>query len=693
MKKHLHIALAADLHYYPAELAGGYNQAFCEDNYDLGKPAEQSEGILQAALETLKGRAKKHELDYLVIAGDLTRNGEYEAHVRLAAMLERFQKESGVRLLIVPGNHDLNNPDAAEYSSGTKQAARRTTPDEFYEIYRRLRPADAKACPSNPLSYAVDLGCDYRLIAVDTCKYDAEGNSLVSGAIDAAQMKWLLGECAKARRAGKIVLGAMHHNLAEHVGYQAALFQGYLLDDHIRVRETLADAGMRFHFCGHMHRGDIAGCTSDSGSLLYDICAPALYAFPCEMQAITLARAGKKVTARLEAFAADETLSPKESYQFTFCGSQGGGLTGFFQANIRLRLTPMLQEIAQAGGLMTWLQSRGVQMDSPLLAALLAQLDERYVSNPAHTVELLCGILEDAMNRPLSDLPAQQFLGSLGVGHKKRPGTLRDFMETAVAVVYWRGSLDNDPFLQDVLRRIRDGRFVDETLRFAVDKLVDDLLAKELLPQLKLRLRGKTGRRAKLALQAAFGLLVDYRRRRAMSRTLEWLMLEFLGKPRARKLMLVHRGRATVRATPGEFRRPAQLQIVLSEDKTCATVSWYTKESVTTSDVLVRDHEMRPVRGLSVSKSVVQEHFLARRLDIGVAKILGHEISATKHTVVIRGLKPGHYVLRAGDQSRRWMSPWVSLNTEQASKTVRVVKGTARTATKIISSIRLVNKT
>ena len=87
MKQQLQLALAADLHYYPAELAGGYNQAFKDDNYDLGKPAEQSEGILHAALATLAEKAKKDGLEYLVIAGDLTRNGEYRAHTRLAALL------------------------------------------------------------------------------------------------------------------------------------------------------------------------------------------------------------------------------------------------------------------------------------------------------------------------------------------------------------------------------------------------------------------------------------------------------------------------------------------------------------------------------------------------------------------------------------------------------------------------------
>ena len=692
-KTQLNLALAADLHFYPQALAGGYNQAFKDDNYDLGKPAEQSERLLRSALAGLKEQAKREGLHYLLLAGDLTRNGEYEAHAGLAALLLKFQQESGVRVLLVPGNHDLNNPDAAEYSGGTKAPARQTSPEEFLELYRHFRPQGIRPCPQNALSYAFELNEDYCLVVLDTCKYDSDGHVQVSGAIDDATLQWALNECARAKRAGKIVLGMMHHNLAEHVGYQAALFHGYLLDDYIPVREALAEAGMRFCFTGHTHRGHAAEVLSDNGALLYDICAPALYAFPCELQLLSFSRTGKKVAAQVKAISADTAVSPKESYQFTFCGSQGGGLTGFFQANARIRLTPLLEEMAQAGGVKAWLSERGTTVDSALLNALFAQLDTRYISDPAHAVQFVCRMLEDAMNQPLSRLPARQFLHNLGIGHKTRPGTLRDFMETNVALVYWQGDTKNDPFLQDVFRSIKDGSFVDNTLRFLIDKIVDDLLAKELLPQLKLRLGAKTERKAKAALQTALGLFINLRRRRTISRTLEWLFMSFLGQPRVQEFTLVHKGRVRVKALQDEFRRPMDLQVSLNDDQTCATVTWYTKASVTGSDVFVHDDQMRPVRGLKIITSTTQQPYTARKLNIGVARIFGHEIDATKHTAIVPDLKPGRYAIRVGDKSRGWLSQWVTLNTMPPGKTARVLghcKSGLSTAAKVLFSFRLV---
>jgi len=699
-KKPLRIAFIADLHYYPADLTGNYCTAFREDNRDLGKPAEQSQGVLLSALAALRARAARGGLDYLILAGDLTRDGEYEAHAHLARLLEQFRRDSGVRVAVIPGNHDLNNPDAAEYRSGAKRTARKTSPMEFLMLYGSLVLPGARRYPGT-CGFAADLGDDFRLIAMDTCKYDLNGNIMVSGEISHPQMRWILGECEAAKKAGKAVLGTMHHNLCEHVGYQDALFKGYLLDDYIAVRETLADAGMRYCFTGHVHAGGAAQAVSDDGDLLYDICVPALSPFPSELLLAQLQRSGKKVTARLETFPADEALPVtaagrtyqqpyyKENFQLTLGGSRGGGFTGFLQANIRLRLPPMLQKIRDTGGLKAYFN---IDANS-FLTAVLAQLDQRYVNEPRHTAELVCRILEDGMNRQISDLPCTMHLDSLGLGHRSRPGTVRDFLETALAVIYWRGSLEDDPFLRDVLRRLGNGWFVDEALRFFIDKVVDDLLLKELAPALKLRLGSKSARSVKRALRAALGMAVDLKRRRAISRTLAWLAREFLGRPDLRDTALVHKGRGRAPASEHDFRRPMELQI--KRNGANVKVTWYTKESITASDVIVCGADMHPIRGLRMHGGSAREPYTARKLDVGFAKIAGYEIAAAKHSVTVAGLAPGSYVLLAGDAARSWMSPGVSLNTgakTRAGRALGYAKATAATAFRVFYSFRLVKK-
>jgi len=114
----LRVGLISDPHYFPEEMAGGYGDVFKEGNV-LGHPIEQSPGLLRSALAALKARAG--ELDFLLVPGDLTRDGEYEGHVRVAEFLEQFEKETGIPVAVVPGNHDIDNGGAADFSRGEKE--------------------------------------------------------------------------------------------------------------------------------------------------------------------------------------------------------------------------------------------------------------------------------------------------------------------------------------------------------------------------------------------------------------------------------------------------------------------------------------------------------------------------------------------------------------------------------------------
>ncbi|MDR2753221.1 MAG: metallophosphoesterase, partial [Oscillospiraceae bacterium] len=133
----LRIAFISDTHLLPEELTGGYNDAFKEDTYDRGKPAEQSQGLLLSALASLKARAKSEDLDYLVVTGDLTKDGELASHKRLAQLLEQFEKDSGAQVAVIPGNHDINM-GPSEYSTGVAQSTPNTSPRQFLQIYKNL---------------------------------------------------------------------------------------------------------------------------------------------------------------------------------------------------------------------------------------------------------------------------------------------------------------------------------------------------------------------------------------------------------------------------------------------------------------------------------------------------------------------------------------------------------------------------
>lgn len=479
------IALLADLHYYPATLAGGFNHAFCDDNDRLGKPARHSERLLQATLAQLM----KHPPKYLMLAGDLTREGEHGAHVALAETLKTFSQKSGTIVLPVPGNHDINNSHAAQYFNGQKEPAQQTTAEDFLAIYKPLLPTHARFFG---LSYALELDEQHTLIALDSTKPDAR----VHGEINAEQLAWAVNECNNAQQNGRLVLGLMHHNLAPHMGH---LLSGYLLDNYQHVRETLAFAGMRFCFCGHQHRGHVAKIACGK-QVLYDICAPALNSFPCQFNCITLCDGSAHITTH----AADPTLPLRDSFRFTFAGKRGG-LMGFFAANLRRKLPEALEDIAQCGGTQAWLAQRGTQTPA-WLRPVLAQLDARYVRRPQHAVKLAEKVLRRAMKLHISP-----------------HGTLQDFFETSLVFIYGYGDWREDPLLYDVVQRIEDGRFVSQALRFAGEAIARDLL--------------HSGRHSRLFLQVALAA-VFFPHRRAISRAITRVALHMVSMPRMQEYTL-----------------------------------------------------------------------------------------------------------------------------------------------------------
>jgi hypothetical protein len=102
---------------------------------------------------------------------------------------------------------------------------------------------------------------------------------------------------------------------------------------------------------------------------------------------------------------------------------------------------------------------------------------------------------------------------------------------------------------------------------------------------------------------------------------------------------------------------------------------------------------MKPVHGLTIQSNFSPEPYTARKLDIGLAKIMGNQIPGARHSVTITGLAHGKYLFRVGDAARNWLNPWQMLNTGQqtrAARAFRIAKGTAKTASKIVHSFRLV---
>ena len=662
----LRVALISDIHLYPEELAGGYNEAFQEDQY-LGRSHEQTPGALRSALAAIKARAARGEVDYLLIPGDLTREGERLGHERLAETLRKFEKETGVPVAVVPGNHDIGNGGAATFVNGVKEKVPSVTPEEFRQIYAQLgydlRGNRADFVPKGEdkrggLSYAVDLDSRYRLVAIDF-----QGRDRVTPELRA----WVVKQCRAAVKAGKTVIGMGHYNLGES-------FTGHLrvisdsLDNMREICEEFAGAGMHFYFSGHMHLGEIAPWVSDGGEVLYDIVVPGLFSYPGDYRVVNFSAAGGRVEADVRSYPLDEALPvtangvtyPSPYYaanlEHTF-GYNGEGLRGLTKAAIKDNIV----KLYKSGGLAAKVKE---SVDFGPINALMAYLDERLFNNP-DTIALLGGVVDDAFALRVSKLPCTRFIDEIGFGDPKKPGTVEDAGNSIITYMFWKKfDPKDDPFVQDVLRRIKNGDLIDQVLAFAVPKILD-VLGEGILPLLAGVDIGIVNR----ALQAAFGtlnlpLLLLLALVPGTKDTISRTLYDFaVGAVTSQSptgsgadALLVYDG--PVKDVPtgsGTFRLPYNLSVSVDIWGGSAEITWYTKASLASPELKITDRAGNPVERMRITYSSEPVEITVGELDLGIAQMMGYRMKAMKHTARVEGLEPFKaYKFAAGDSKTGW---------------------------------------
>jgi 3',5'-cyclic AMP phosphodiesterase CpdA len=279
-------AVLSDTHVYDTA-ALGTNAAFTTYLSEDRKLLKESVEILDSAVSDLKSRT----LDFILISGDLTKDGEKINHQLLASKLKTL-KDSGKKIFVVPGNHDINNPDALSFAAadGSTSPVDKVTPADFKSIYADYGYGSAIYSDTNSLSYIAEPVQGIWLFAIDSCKYEtnvADGKPKTSGAIRAATLTWVTEKLVEAKQKGKIVLGMMHHGVVEHFASQKTLFSDYIIDDYASVGKTLGDNGLNVIFTGHFHANDVT-MTDFTSSKMYDIETGSLVTAPSPYRIVSV---------------------------------------------------------------------------------------------------------------------------------------------------------------------------------------------------------------------------------------------------------------------------------------------------------------------------------------------------------------------------------------------------------------------
>lgn len=287
------IAVITDMHYLSEKLM---DDNYALDNYVLssGKNVKDAPVILDKVLDDYL----HSDIQVLLICGDMTKDGEKQSHIDFVKKLKPLQ-DKGVKVYVVPGNHDINVPNAVEFKGNVVLPVQSITPADFVDIYSQCGYDIAIKRDNASLSYVTALNDRTWLVAIDAAKYkEYTTRTISSGTISSDTEQWIVNVLDEARQKDIQVVGMMHWGLAEHMVYQSMFFKDYLVEDWTRLANVFADKGMKAIFTGHFHSNDITAFTSEKGNTIYDIETGTLSTYPFAYRFVELSKTGMNITTR-----------------------------------------------------------------------------------------------------------------------------------------------------------------------------------------------------------------------------------------------------------------------------------------------------------------------------------------------------------------------------------------------------------
>lgn len=274
-QKSTKFAVINDIHFFSEKLAPT-DRAKLNYNQHTGRDLN----ILHEVLDTVIARIATEKPDILLIVGDITNHGERQSHIDFIEKMQPLLNKN-IRILVIPGNHDIQVPNSKKYTENEVLATESVSPEELAHLYADFGYASAIKRDTASLSYLVKIDNHTQIICFDTNRYtENTTNSISSGRILPETLRWALEILDDAKKQGITVLGMMHHGLIEHITGQSMFFSAYLIHDWQTNSQILADAGLKAVFTGHFHANDATAYTSPSGNTITDIETGGLAHFP-----------------------------------------------------------------------------------------------------------------------------------------------------------------------------------------------------------------------------------------------------------------------------------------------------------------------------------------------------------------------------------------------------------------------------
>jgi 3',5'-cyclic AMP phosphodiesterase CpdA len=228
---------------------------------------DRSVELLEAAIEEINALP---ELDFVLVAGDLTRDSEPYNHNQARELFTRFRKP----VFCVSGNHDQPRPSGLrprEYLDPDITAVR--TPD-IPRLYGDFGFKDTERT-----AYSCNPAPDIHLVGLCSAKPDED-----RGYIAPDVLAWLDDDLAQQRNGHETIV-MLHHSIIEHVPGETVnpTFSWFHVENAQELKAILRKHGVRITLTGHLHIQDVK---QEDG--LHNIVTASLAGYPHAYRVITL---------------------------------------------------------------------------------------------------------------------------------------------------------------------------------------------------------------------------------------------------------------------------------------------------------------------------------------------------------------------------------------------------------------------
>ena len=361
-----------------------------------------------------------------------------------------------------------------------------------------------------------------------------------------------------------------------------------------------------------------------------------------------------------------------------------------------------------------------------LLRSLCNQLEDAYLTDYDATVEKVSEILDTFLDVEISDYPSTAFKDTLGFGSEGDKGTVSDLASTVLANHTANNEdPENDKFLMSALERFDNGENAELIVDALFEMVIEELLVDNILKEIKIDpislgisyissdyvdstvdyINNLIGTDGLLSLSLtdvvsiilALGIfdgdtvtevvysfldeyltesqydIIDQEFYRIMKDFTHdenpGYMADYEGK-------FVYDGPVEVPLSQKNLRLPSHISVQLGEDASEeVTISYYTKYSITDSDIQVVPYSKNPdfSNGTTVDADIETNCDIETlrewpAIDLGFIGIIYHKEHVNRHIVTISGLEPDtKYCYRIGDAEKGWWSDTGVINTADNS--------------------------